>query len=73
MDPWLQSTKDHERERATASVAQVLKCSSRHLSLKVSSPSVTQEEGSKAILLLPISPPVYDPELVIQLMPHVIP
>ncbi|XP_030884392.1 protein MROH8 [Leptonychotes weddellii] len=58
MDPWLQSTKDHERERATASMAQVLKCLSRHLSLKVSSPSVTQEEGSKAILLLPISPPV---------------
>ncbi|XP_032448464.1 protein MROH8 [Lynx canadensis] len=35
MDPWLQSTKDHERERATVSMAQVLKCSSRHLSLKL--------------------------------------
>ncbi|XP_072592016.1 protein MROH8 isoform X18 [Vulpes vulpes] len=35
MDPWLQSTKDHERERATASMAQVLKCLSRHLSLKL--------------------------------------
>uniref|UniRef100_H0XAQ6 Maestro heat like repeat family member 8 n=1 Tax=Otolemur garnettii TaxID=30611 RepID=H0XAQ6_OTOGA len=34
MDPWLQSVKDHERERATASMAQVLKCLSRHLSLK---------------------------------------
>uniref|UniRef100_A0A452SCS1 Maestro heat like repeat family member 8 n=1 Tax=Ursus americanus TaxID=9643 RepID=A0A452SCS1_URSAM len=35
MDPWLQSTKDHERARATASMAQVLKCLSRHLSLKL--------------------------------------
>ncbi|XP_064132127.1 protein MROH8 isoform X4 [Loxodonta africana] len=35
MDPWLQSVKDHERERATASMAQVLKCLSRHLSLKL--------------------------------------
>ncbi|XP_014643055.1 PREDICTED: protein MROH8-like [Ceratotherium simum simum] len=35
MDPWLQSIKDHERERATASMAQVLKCLSRHLSLKL--------------------------------------
>nr|XP_012610416.2 protein MROH8 isoform X2 [Microcebus murinus] len=34
MDPWLQSVEDHERERATASVAQVLKCLSSHLSLK---------------------------------------
>ncbi|KAG8517851.1 Protein MROH8, partial [Galemys pyrenaicus] len=33
--PWLQSVKDHERERATASMAQVLKCLSRHLSLKL--------------------------------------
>ncbi|XP_012583812.1 PREDICTED: protein MROH8 [Condylura cristata] len=33
--PWLQSTKDHERERAAASMAQVLKCLSRHLSLKL--------------------------------------
>ncbi|XP_070103820.1 protein MROH8 isoform X8 [Equus caballus] len=35
MDPWLQSAKDPERERAAASMAQVLKCSSRHLSLKL--------------------------------------
>ncbi|XP_058418718.1 protein MROH8 isoform X3 [Diceros bicornis minor] len=35
MDPWLQSIKDHERERATASMAQVLKCLSIHLSLKL--------------------------------------
>uniref|UniRef100_A0A2K5SES6 Maestro heat like repeat family member 8 n=1 Tax=Cebus imitator TaxID=2715852 RepID=A0A2K5SES6_CEBIM len=35
MDPWLQSVKDHERERATASMAQVLKCLSRHLSLEL--------------------------------------
>ncbi|KAM9590171.1 protein MROH8-like [Trichechus inunguis] len=35
MDPWLQSVKDHERERATASMAQVLKCLSSHLSLKL--------------------------------------
>ncbi|XP_025788441.1 protein MROH8 [Puma concolor] len=35
MDPWLQSTKDHERERAAVSMAEVLKCSSRHLSLKL--------------------------------------
>ncbi|XP_027625994.1 protein MROH8 [Tupaia chinensis] len=35
MDSWLQSAKDHERERATASMAQVLKCLSRHLSLKL--------------------------------------
>lgn len=53
MDPWLQSAKDHERERATASMAQVLKCLSGHLSLKVSSPSVTQEEGSQTIPLQP--------------------
>lgn len=60
MDPWLQSTKDHERERAAASIAQVLKCLCMHLNLKVSCPSVAEEEGSKAILLLPISPPIYD-------------
>uniref|UniRef100_A0A2K5E7D8 Maestro heat like repeat family member 8 n=1 Tax=Aotus nancymaae TaxID=37293 RepID=A0A2K5E7D8_AOTNA len=35
MDPWLQSVKDHEQEWATASVAQVLKCLSRHLSLEL--------------------------------------
>uniref|UniRef100_A0A8C0WFF9 Protein MROH8 n=1 Tax=Castor canadensis TaxID=51338 RepID=A0A8C0WFF9_CASCN len=35
MDPWLQSVNDHERERATASMAQVLKCLSRNLSLKL--------------------------------------
>ncbi|XP_012514392.1 PREDICTED: protein MROH8 [Propithecus coquereli] len=35
MDPWLQSVKDHEREMATASMAEVLKCLSRHLSLKL--------------------------------------
>nr|XP_011764934.1 protein MROH8 isoform X2 [Macaca nemestrina] len=35
LDPWLQSVKDHERERATASMTQVLKCLSRHLSLKL--------------------------------------
>ncbi|XP_003932048.3 protein MROH8 isoform X1 [Saimiri boliviensis] len=35
MDPWLQSVKDHERERATASMAQVLKCLSRHLILEL--------------------------------------
>ncbi|XP_054429758.1 protein MROH8 [Pteronotus mesoamericanus] len=35
MEPWLQSVKDHERERATASMAQVLKCLYRHLTLKL--------------------------------------
>ncbi|XP_015858145.1 protein MROH8 isoform X5 [Peromyscus maniculatus bairdii] len=35
MDPWLQSNKDHERERATAIMAQVLKCLSCYLHLKV--------------------------------------
>ncbi|XP_072800287.1 protein MROH8 isoform X2 [Vicugna pacos] len=35
MEPWLQSLKDHERERAAASMAQVLKCLSRNLSLKL--------------------------------------
>ncbi|XP_054398225.1 protein MROH8 isoform X4 [Pongo abelii] len=35
LDPWLQSVKDHERERVTASIAQVLKCLSRHLILKL--------------------------------------
>ncbi|KAM5220339.1 protein MROH8 isoform 2-T2 [Hipposideros larvatus] len=35
MDPWLQSIKDHERERAAASMTQVLKCLSRHLNLKL--------------------------------------
>nr|KAF6358490.1 hypothetical protein mPipKuh1_010317 [Pipistrellus kuhlii] len=35
MDPWLQSIKDHERERATASIAQVLKCLCMHLNLKL--------------------------------------
>uniref|UniRef100_H2QKB1 Maestro heat like repeat family member 8 n=1 Tax=Pan troglodytes TaxID=9598 RepID=H2QKB1_PANTR len=34
LDPWLQSVKDHERERATASMAQILKCLSKHLNLK---------------------------------------
>ncbi|KAM7326991.1 hypothetical protein ACRRTK_013358 [Alexandromys fortis] len=34
MDPWLQSDKDHERERATAIMAQVLKCLSCYLNLK---------------------------------------
>ncbi|ERE71722.1 HEAT repeat-containing protein 8 [Cricetulus griseus] len=35
MDPWLQSYKDHERERATAVMAQVLKCLSSYLNLQV--------------------------------------
>ncbi|XP_052580936.1 protein MROH8 isoform X7 [Peromyscus californicus insignis] len=35
MDPWLQSNKDHERERATAIMAQVLKCLSCYLHLKL--------------------------------------
>ncbi|XP_024207947.1 protein MROH8 isoform X1 [Pan troglodytes] len=35
LDPWLQSVKDHERERATASMAQILKCLSKHLNLKL--------------------------------------
>ncbi|XP_013369593.1 PREDICTED: protein MROH8 isoform X2 [Chinchilla lanigera] len=35
MGPCLQSVKDHEREWATASMAQVLKCLSRHLCLKL--------------------------------------
>ncbi|KAL1786847.1 MROH8 isoform X1 [Sigmodon hispidus] len=35
MDPWLQSNKDHERERATAIMAQVLKCLSCYLDLKL--------------------------------------
>nr|XP_019605771.1 PREDICTED: protein MROH8 [Rhinolophus sinicus] len=35
MDPWLQSVKDHERERAAASMTQVLKCLSRYLNLKL--------------------------------------
>lgn len=35
IDPWVQSVKDHERERATISMAQVLKCLSRHLNLKL--------------------------------------
>ncbi|XP_012782639.2 protein MROH8 isoform X3 [Ochotona princeps] len=35
MDPWLQSVVDHERERATISMSQVLKCLSRHLNLKL--------------------------------------
>nr|BAE89973.1 unnamed protein product [Macaca fascicularis] len=35
LDPWLQSVKDHERERAMASMTQVLKCLSRHLNLKL--------------------------------------
>ncbi|XP_043739306.1 protein MROH8 [Cervus elaphus] len=35
MDPWLQSDKDHERERATTSMTQVLKCLFKHLSLQL--------------------------------------
>ncbi|KAM6147843.1 protein MROH8 [Erethizon dorsatum] len=35
MGPWLQSFEDQEREWATASMAQVLKCLSRHLCLKL--------------------------------------
>ncbi|XP_042550355.1 protein MROH8 [Dipodomys spectabilis] len=35
MEPWLQSAKNHERKRATDTMAQVLKCLSRHLSLKL--------------------------------------
>ncbi|XP_026642909.1 protein MROH8 isoform X2 [Microtus ochrogaster] len=34
MDPWLQSDKDHERERAATIMAQVLKCLSCYLNLK---------------------------------------
>ncbi|XP_036605673.1 protein MROH8 [Trichosurus vulpecula] len=34
MEPWLQSAKDHERERATASMSQMLGCLSRHLNLQ---------------------------------------
>lgn len=33
--PWLQSVKDHERKWATASMAQVLKCLTRHLCLQL--------------------------------------
>ncbi|XP_040588965.1 protein MROH8 isoform X3 [Mesocricetus auratus] len=35
MDPWLQSYKDHERERSTAVMAQVLKCLSCYLNLQL--------------------------------------
>ncbi|XP_031228403.1 protein MROH8 isoform X2 [Mastomys coucha] len=35
IDPWLQSNKDHERERATTVMAQVLKCLSSYLNLKL--------------------------------------
>nr|XP_055121216.1 protein MROH8 isoform X2 [Symphalangus syndactylus] len=35
LDPWLQSVKDHEREWAMAGMAQVLKCLSKHLDLKL--------------------------------------
>ncbi|XP_070328705.1 protein MROH8 isoform X3 [Odocoileus virginianus] len=35
MHPWLQSDKDHERERATTSMTQVLKCLFKHLSLQL--------------------------------------
>ncbi|XP_070276383.1 protein MROH8 [Myotis yumanensis] len=35
MDLWLQSIKGHERERAAASIAQVLKCLCMHLNLKL--------------------------------------
>ncbi|GAB1287129.1 Maestro heat-like repeat family member 8 [Apodemus speciosus] len=35
IDPWLQSERDHERERATSVMAQVLKCLSSYLSLKL--------------------------------------
>ncbi|XP_017174650.1 protein MROH8 isoform X5 [Mus musculus] len=35
IDPWLQSDRDHERERATTVMAQVLKCLSSYLSLKL--------------------------------------
>ncbi|XP_036899919.1 protein MROH8 [Sturnira hondurensis] len=34
LNPWLQSVKDHERERAAASMAQVLKCLYRHLNVR---------------------------------------
>ncbi|XP_072487608.1 protein MROH8 isoform X2 [Notamacropus eugenii] len=34
MEPWLQSTKDHERERAIAGVSQMLGSLSRHLNLQ---------------------------------------
>uniref|UniRef100_A0A4X2KZD5 Maestro heat like repeat family member 8 n=1 Tax=Vombatus ursinus TaxID=29139 RepID=A0A4X2KZD5_VOMUR len=34
MEPWLQSAKDHERERATVSMSQMLGCLSRHLNLQ---------------------------------------
>ncbi|XP_052040083.1 protein MROH8 isoform X3 [Apodemus sylvaticus] len=35
IDPWLQSDRDHERERATSVMAQVLKCLSSYLNLKL--------------------------------------
>ncbi|XP_050999621.1 protein MROH8 [Acomys russatus] len=35
IDPWLQSEKDHERKRAAAIMAQVLKCLLSYLSLKL--------------------------------------
>ncbi|KAK7809002.1 hypothetical protein U0070_010149, partial [Myodes glareolus] len=34
MEPWLQSDKDHERERATTIMSQILKCLSSYLNLK---------------------------------------
>ncbi|KAM7125613.1 protein MROH8 [Molossus nigricans] len=35
MDPWLLSIEDHERERAAATMARVLKCLCMHLNLKL--------------------------------------
>nr|XP_048296842.1 protein MROH8 isoform X2 [Myodes glareolus] len=35
MEPWLQSDKDHERERATTIMSQILKCLSSYLNLKL--------------------------------------
>ncbi|XP_074058084.1 protein MROH8 [Macrotis lagotis] len=49
MEPWLQSTKDHERERATASMSQLLGCLDRHLSLQP--PLLFQKLGNLVALM----------------------
>ncbi|XP_074148776.1 protein MROH8 [Sminthopsis crassicaudata] len=49
MEPWLQSTKDHERERATISMSQMLGCLSRHLNLQP--PLLFQKLGSLVALM----------------------
>ncbi|KAF6088336.1 hypothetical protein HJG60_008186 [Phyllostomus discolor] len=85
LEPWLQSVKDRERERAAASMARVLKCLYRHLTVRVpeimgvicaqlamiSEPEVRQQVITTVSLF--ISMPKYTDTVISHLLCHPVP